>query len=60
MSLALQGQSRVPAARAQVLFSTTPLWSTAIAIVLLHEAALGTAEVAGGALIIFASVLAAK
>lgn len=56
--MTVQGQSRVAAARAQVLFSMTPVWSTMFAVVILHEAALEPTEIAGGALIIFASVLA--
>lgn len=56
----MQGQSKVSAARAQVLFSTTPIWSTIFAVALLHESALQPTEIAGGALIIFASLLATR
>lgn len=59
-ALQSRGQSRISASRAQVLFSFTPLWSTIIAIAVLHEEQPSGLEYLGGALIVAASILASR
>lgn len=59
-ALQSRGQSRISASRAQVLFSFTPLWSTIIAIVVLHESQPSGLEYLGGVLIVVASILASR
>ena len=55
-----QAQSRVSPTQAQVLFATTPLWSAAIAMVLLPAEHLSVLEGVGGALIVVATVLVTR
>ena len=55
-----QAQSRVSPTQAQVLFATTPLWSAAIAMVLLPAEHLSLLEGVGGALIVVATVLVTR
>ena len=55
-----QAQSRVSPTQAQVLFATTPLWSAAIAMVLLPAEHLSILEGVGGALIVVATVLVTR
>ena len=52
------GQAAVPPSAANVLYSFQPVWNAALASLVLGEQ-LSTAEVAGGALIVLAAVLAA-
>lgn len=54
-----KGQQGVPASEAVVIFATQPLWASAIATVLLGET-FGPQGLAGGALIVFATLLASR
>lgn len=45
---------------AQVLFASTPIWSTVVAVAVLHEAQPSGLEILGGALILTASLLATR
>ena len=54
--LQMKGQRIVPAAEAQVIFATTPVFNAAISVAFLGEAA-GGHTLLGGAVIVFASVL---
>lgn len=57
----LQGQSSVPAAQAQVLYSSTPLWSALLAALLLSGGeAMSPLGWAGGLAIVIASLVAAR
>ena len=58
--LVLQGQKRVPAAQAQIIFSSLPLWSALFAALLLQGERLGAFGWAGGLLIICAGVIASR
>lgn len=51
-----QGQSAVPAAEAQVIFATTPVFNAAISVAFLGET-VGSHTVVGGGVIIAASLL---
>jgi drug/metabolite transporter (DMT)-like permease len=53
--LQTKGQQYVPASEAAIVFATQPLWASATAAVVLGEA-FGTKGLAGGALILFATV----
>jgi drug/metabolite transporter (DMT)-like permease len=55
-----KGQSVVPPADAQVIFSTTPLWSVAFAFLLLGGEPLSSYTVAGGAAVVAAGVVASR
>jgi len=61
-SAALQsrGQTRISASRAQILFAFTPIWSTVLAVVVLHESLPNSLEYVGGALILAATLLATR
>ena len=48
--------ARVPAATASLVVSSEPLWAALLAAVLLGETNYGAADVAGGALILGASL----
>ena len=54
--LQMKGQRIVPAAEAQVIFATTPVFNAAMSVAFLGEAA-GGHTLLGGAVIVFASVL---
>ncbi|GIL99653.1 hypothetical protein Vretimale_4767 [Volvox reticuliferus] len=56
--LQVLGQQTVPPAQAQVLFSSTPLWSAVIAQLLLPGEAMGPLAWFGGAVMLGASLLA--
>ncbi|GIL42805.1 hypothetical protein Vafri_179 [Volvox africanus] len=56
--LQVLGQQTVPPAQAQVLFSSTPLWSALIAQLLLPGEAMGPLAWFGGAIMLGASLLA--
>ncbi|KXZ56827.1 hypothetical protein GPECTOR_1g746 [Gonium pectorale] len=56
--LQVLGQRTVPPAQAQVLFSSTPLWSALIAQLLLPGEAMGPLAWGGGAVMLAASLLA--
>eukprot|EP00898_Chlorokybus_atmophyticus_P002720 jgi/Chlat1/3449/Chrsp23S03765 len=56
--LQTSGQSKVPAAQAQVLYALQPIWSAILAAVLLHEESSPRAW-AGGSLIVVAALLPA-
>lgn len=58
--LITQGQSVVPPADAQVIFSTTPLWSLAFAFLLLGGEPMSSWTVAGGAAVVAAGVIASR
>ena len=45
---------------AQVLFALTPVWSTVVAVAVLHEAQPSGLELLGGGLILTASLLATR
>ena len=53
-----QGQSTVPASEAQVIFSTTPLWSVAFAWVLLGGEPISERTWIGGTAVLLAGLLA--
>ncbi len=55
-----QGQKRVPAAQAQIIFSSLPLWSALFAALLLQGERMGAFGWAGGLLIICAGVVASR
>lgn len=55
-----QGQSVVPPADAQVIFSTVPLWSIAFAFLLLGGEPLTGYTVAGGAAVVAAGLIASR
>lgn len=50
----------VPPADAQVIFSTTPLWSVAFAFLLLGGEPMSSYTVAGGAAVVAAGVIASR
>ncbi len=50
----------VPPADAQVIFSTTPLWSLAFAFLLLGGEPMSSYTVAGGAAVVVAGVIASR
>ena len=54
-----QGQSSVPAAQSQVIFSSLPLWSALFAVLLLNET-LGPLGWAGGLSIVGAGLIASR
>ena len=56
----LQGQASVPAAQAQVIYSSMPLWSAGIASVVLTNEMLGPLGWVGGLAIIAAGLIAAQ
>lgn len=58
----VQGQSRVPPAQAQVLYSTTPLWSALLAWLLLSnsEEAMSAVGWSGGLALVAASLVASR
>ena len=55
-----QGQSTVPPADAQIIFSTVPLWSAAFAWLLLGGEVMGEYTWVGGAAILAAGVIASQ
>lgn len=55
-----QGQSVVPPADAQVIFSTMPLWSIAFAFLLLGGEPLSEYTVVGGAAVVAAGIIASR
>ena len=58
----VQGQSSVPPAQAQVLYSTTPLWSALIAWWLLSNSdeAMSPVGWAGGLALVVATIIASR
>ncbi len=54
------GANGVASVCAQVLFASTPIWSTVVAVAVLHEAQPSGLEILGGALILTASLLATR
>ena len=56
----MQGQSKVPAPQAQIIFSSLPLWSAFFAAVLMQGDTMGPSGWAGGLLIIAAGLIASK
>ncbi len=56
----LQGQSKVPAAQAQIIFSSLPLWSAFFAGLLLHGEKMGVLGWLGGLTILFAGLVASR
>lgn len=44
----------------QILFAFTPIWSTVLAVVVLHESLPNSLEYVGGALILAATLLATR
>lgn len=56
----LQGQSVVPSAQSQVIYSTVPLWSTLLAFQFMPEEVMGATGYAGGAVVILAGFLATR
>lgn len=56
----VQGQKRVPAAEAQIIFSSLPLWSAVFAAVLLEGERMGAVGWAGGLLIVSAGIVASR
>ena len=55
-----QGQKRVPAAQAQIIFSSLPLWSALFAVLLLQGERMGGFGWAGGLLIVCAGLIASR
>lgn len=60
MAAVLQGQSRVPAAQAQVLFATVPLWAALFAWLALSGESMSTTDWIGGSAILTASFIASN
>ncbi|CAL5219340.1 g1154 [Coccomyxa viridis] len=58
--LQTQGQSKVPAPQAQIIFSSLPLWSAFFAAVLMQGDSMGPSGWAGGLLIIAAGLIASR
>ncbi|KAK9908711.1 hypothetical protein WJX75_001852 [Coccomyxa subellipsoidea] len=58
--LQTRGQSKVPAASAQIIFSSLPLWSAFFAALLLHGEKLGVLGWLGGLTILVAGMVASK
>lgn len=56
----LQGQSKVPAASAQIIFSSLPLWSAFFAALLLHGEKMGVLGWLGGLTILVAGIVASR
>lgn len=56
----LQGQSVVPPAEAQVIFSTVPLWSLAFAFLLLGGEPMSQYTLVGGAAVVAAGLIASR
>ena len=57
---AVQGQSKVPAPQAQIIFSSLPLWSAFFAAVLMQGDSMGPSGWAGGLLILAAGLFASR
>ncbi len=55
-----QGQSKVPAAQAQIIFSSLPLWSALFAALLLHGEKMGIYGWLGGLIILLAGIVASR
>jgi drug/metabolite transporter (DMT)-like permease len=55
-----QGQKKVPAAEAQIIFSSLPLWSALFAAALLEGEKMGGIGWAGGLLIVCAGIVASR
>lgn len=60
MHLRLQGQSVVPSAQSQVIYSTVPLWSALLAFKFMPEETMGAIGYAGGAIVVLAGFLATR
>lgn len=58
--VAAQGQSKVPAAHAQIIFSSLPLWSALFAGLLLQGDKMGVLGWMGGLSILAAGVFASR
>ncbi|CAK0743539.1 hypothetical protein CVIRNUC_001478 [Coccomyxa viridis] len=58
--LQTQGQSKVPAPQAQIIFSSLPLWSAFFAAVLMQGDSMGPSGWAGGLLILAAGLFASR
>lgn len=58
--LQAKGQSTTPAAQAQVILSSTPIWSAIVAALVLSGEGVGSMTWAGGALILLAGVQVAR
>lgn len=56
----MQGQKRVPAAQAQIIFSSLPLWSALFAALLLRGEVMGASGWLGGSLITCAGIIASR
>lgn len=55
-----QGQSSVPAAQSQVIFSSLPLWSALFATLLMQNENMGLLGWAGGMTIVVAGLVASR
>lgn len=55
-----QGQSKVPAAQAQIIFSSLPLWSAFFAAMLLHGEKMGIYGWLGGLIIVLAGIVTSR
>lgn len=60
VSVVSQGQSKVPAPQAQIIFSSLPLWSAFFAAVLAQGDSMGPSGWAGGFLILAAGLIASR
>ncbi|BDA41739.1 hypothetical protein COCOBI_02-5320 [Coccomyxa sp. Obi] len=58
--LQTRGQSKVPAAQAQIIFSSLPLWSALFAAMLLHGEKMGIYGWLGGLIILLAGIVASR
>ncbi|CAL8460827.1 g358 [Coccomyxa elongata] len=58
--LQTRGQSKVPAAQAQIIFSSLPLWSALFAALLLHGEKMGIYGWLGGLIILLAGIVASR
>lgn len=57
---ALQGQSKVPSSQAQIFYSSTPIWSAIIAMLVLREEGMGSLGWLGGFGILAAGLVAGR
>ena len=54
----MQGQSSVSAARAQIFYASTPIWSALLGLAVLHEDQLGVLGWIGGLGLLASSLMA--
>ena len=59
-ALSLQGQSKASSSQAQIFYSSTPIWSALIAMILLREEGMSSLGWLGGLGILTAGIIAGR